>query len=343
MQPHFRETTDKEEFESLLPVLDYPFTQSFTYGTWHESVGRKVRRYACEDAGRVIAIAQIIEITLPFGRKVLYVPHGPICSEQPSLEFWQAWQNLLMKLLVDQSAMFARFDVFPPQYAPRSLFPLSFEKVPGRQYTSFMQPEVEWHLALTGKTLDQILAQMHPKMRYNMGLAQRRGLETRVISQDLLEHEAELHSILSETAKRDHFYLHPREYYRAVLANSERYQSGFLVQVRLGKEALALLFVFVFGKTANFAFGGARSRHLNLMGSPLAHKAAVEEALRRGCSTYNLGGVVTTPRGSLAGLSAFKQRFGGNMFRYGNSYDVVHQPFWYALYRMRGALISLWR
>jgi len=76
-----------------------------------------------------------------------------------------------------------------------------------------MQPKQTLVLDLT-KTEDQLLAEMKPKTRYNIRLAQKKNVEYRMWN---IESFNEIWKLMQETAKRDKFSLHAKNYYQKML------------------------------------------------------------------------------------------------------------------------------
>src|SRR3989344_9170913 len=104
---------------------------------------------------------------------------------------------------------------------------------------------------------------MNPKTRYNIGLAERKGVETYVVKENLANHADDFYNLLLETAERDNFYLHPKSYYEAILKNCEENKNGFLVAAKFKDKLLGMNLVTTFPKTAFFLFGGSSSQHRN--------------------------------------------------------------------------------
>lgn len=61
----------------------------------------------------------------------------------------------------------------------------------------------------------------------------------------------------------------------------------------------------------------------------------IQEAKRRGLRRYDLGGCAVT-RGKIkqwAGITRFKEGFGVELYKFGETYDVVFNRAWHALYK----------
>ena len=333
----FEEINSQAEFESLSQTLDYPFTQRFAYGEWHRRSGRMVRHFVVRDGSKIISIFQIIKYSLPFGKSLLYIPHGPVIADSVPSEFPLQFAQKLQEVANEESAIFARFDPFPPNSSitiptaiPRPL-----------NHSSFQQPQTEWTLDIQ-KSDHDLLAAMHEKTRYNIRLAERRGVEAQIIESNPSNYFDIFYTLLSQTAARDSFRLHPKSYYENIIRTSDQHRNILLVLARYQNTILAANLVVLFAKTAYYIFGGSSSEHRNVMAPHLAHWRTIQYLRDLGYTGYNFGGISSEKIRSDGwdGFSTFKRRFGGRAVTYGTPLDMVIQPGWYCLYqtikRVRG-------
>lgn len=330
---HIQEVKREEEYGPLAIRPDAHFTQSWQYGEWQQSIDRGARRFVAQKDSQIVGTFQTITFKLPFQQNILYIPHGPVLTEPLNEDFLRAFGTFAKQLLAEEQAMFLRFDFFPPDFAIRAAFPRYIRKAPTHIYHSaYFQPRNEWVLNLNASE-ENIFANVHPKARYNANLAERKAV-TVAMSNDLQKHFPEFWSLLTETAKRDHFHLQPKQYYETVFQSSEKKQNAMLVVARHNEKILAMNFIFFFGNTANFVYGGSSNEERNLMPSYLLQRETIREAKRLGYEYYDFGGVTdgSAQYQSWEGFSAFKKKFGGETRTYGESYDIVAKPFWYYWY-----------
>ncbi|MEK7194675.1 MAG: peptidoglycan bridge formation glycyltransferase FemA/FemB family protein, partial [Patescibacteria group bacterium] len=328
MSVTIRETNNRQEFESLLGIENYPFTQTFVYGTWHEAMGRRVIRCLAEKDGRIKAAFQAIRFPLVGDAGFLSIPNGPIFSPGADKETVQAVQKKISKLADTERAAFVRLNPIPSRLIESFI---NTRPAPEATYHSvYAQPQHEWILDLKNKNLEEILSAMHPKMRYNMGLAERHGVTVEIVRQNLKERFDPVFELFQETAKRDNFSLHPKKYYSAIFESGEKYQNTFLAIAKHEGRILAANYVLVHGKEATFIYGGSSDMARNLMAPALIQKNIISELIRRGIERYNLGAVSPEEESSgWGGFSIFKRRLGGHMISRGSSYDIIFKPLWY--------------
>jgi len=187
---------------------------------------------------------------------------------------------------------------------------------------------------------EEILARMKQKTRYNIRLAEKKGV--RVHAWDDL---ASFHEMLQRTGRRDGFGVHALEYYRR--AHELFHPSGMcelLVAEHAGRP-LAALMVFARGRRAWYIYGASSDEQRNLMPTYLLQWQAMRWARARGAQEYDLWGVpdeneatleaqFERRRDGLWGVYRFKRGFGGQLRRAQQALDRVYRPRLYNLYEM---------
>lgn len=338
----FLEIKNDAEYNPLLVAENAPFTQDPIYGKWQEMAGRKVRRFEIKQEEEILGFFQTIKYPMPFGQSFLYIPHGPVIHNIQSTihnsGFLQEFQKKLIEIGEEENAVFTRFDPFPKT---ENNFEKYFKKTPIVHYhSSHFQPKYEWILNIE-KSEEELLNSMHPKTRYNIGLAERRGIKIEIVSKNFDKYFDDFYKLLEETAKRDNFNLHPKDYYRNIF---QKLDSGneFLVVARYDNNILLVNLILFYGRVAYFIFGGSSNKLKNLMFSHLAQWETIKEAKRRRYGVYNFGGVQGNGGSyeNYRGVSVFKKRFGGEIFEYSDSYDIVLKSLWYYLYNLRKWLLN---
>ncbi len=343
----------KTEYNLLLISKQAPFTQAWFYGEWQEMMGRKVRRFEVIRQGRteIIGFFQIIKYPLSFGQNLLYIPHGPVLrihqigggGETDDI-FLKEFRDKLFEIAKEENAIFVRFDLHfhNSNYGSKENLDKYFKKVPNYAYYSvYFQPKYEWVLNID-KPEGELLNSMQPKNRYNIRLAENKGVAIEIIENNFEKYFEDFYSLMDRTAKRNNFKLHPEFYYKNILENCEENKNAFLALSKYNDKILAINLILLFGETAYFVFGGSSDEYKNLMAPHLSHWQGIIEAKRRNCKIYNFGAVDSGkfsaqggPASGWEGISIFKKRFGGQLLEYSDSYDLILKPFWYRLYNLR--------
>src|SRR5512143_2892461 len=198
---------------------------------------------------------------------------------------------------------------------------------------------------------------MKPKTRYNVRLAQKKGVVIRAGTQTDLEL---LYSMYAETSQRDGFLIRPLNYYRDAWGSFIPHlppplpapESNFLDQdsaqrpergtvseampliAEVEGQAVAALIVFRFADRAWYMYGMSRNVHRELMPNHLLQWQAIQWAKSRGCTVYDLWGAPDelNEGDSMWGVYKFKEGLGGNFAEHVGAYDFVASRFWYWIY-----------
>ena len=180
---------------------------------------------------------------------------------------------------------------------------------------------------------EEILGRMKQKTRYNIRLAERKGVSVRVGTKDDLPM---LYKMYAETSVRDGFVIRDEGYYQTVwnlfMNSSDPTCEPLIAQIN--GEAVASIFVFYFARRAYYVYGMSRDAHREKMPTYLLQWEAMRRAKAKGCSVYDLWGApdVFNESDSLWGVYRFKEGFGGKVIRTLGAWDFAPNPLWYKLY-----------
>lgn len=284
--------------------MEKSFLQSKQWLDFQKSLGRKV--WQAEGIG-------IIKNNLPFNKSYLYSPR-PSPSDLGGQSYFGEFLHKINEIAKEENAIFLKID---------------FESTDGIDLRDFkfikssdIQPQKTLILEIT-KSEQELLSQMHSKTRYNIGLAEKKGIKTR---KDKSAFE-DFWKLMQETTKRDGFHAHPKEYYEKLLTipGVELFVAEFQ-----GRVIVANIVVF-YEKQAIYLHGASDYEHRNLMAAPLLQWEQIKEAKKRGCIEYDFWGVdeIKWP-----GVTRFKKSFNGKEITYPGAYDLIFQPLWYKIYKI---------
>ncbi len=207
-------------------------------------------------------------------------------------------------------------------------------------------------------TEEELLARMKQKTRYNIRLAEKKGVSLRV---GTLEDLGMLYKMYAETSVRDGFVIRDEAYYKTVWQTfMERDRSQFsnspILQLPLtnyreaspwdhlphaepliaefNNEPVAAIFVFYFAGRAYYVYGMSRDVHREKMPTYLLQWEAMKRARAKGCSAYDLWGApeVFDESDSMWGVYRFKEGLGGKVVRALGAWDYAPNQFWYRMY-----------
>jgi len=298
--------------------------QAWTWGEFKARWGWRAQRVAIEQDAAILAGAQVLFRRVPFGA-IAYVPKGPVCAPRQDA----ALAPLLAALHAAARAQGAIFLRVEPEWEDASEAARLLERY-GWRAGAAVQPRRTLHIDLT-RAPDDILAQMKPKWRYNIHLAERKG----VIVREGNVRDLDAFYRLSEiTARRDRFAIHSRDYYEAAWQLFARRGMATLLVAEVEGQPIAALMAFAFGGKAWYLYGASSDEQRNLMPNHLLQWRAMLWAKTQGCRLYDLWGIPDVEPSTTSlpeGLHRFKAGFGGRVVRYVGAYDYVYRPVLYWL------------
>lgn len=158
---------------------------------------------------------------------------------------------------------------------------------------------------------NELLAQMKPKGRYNIRVAQRAGVTIQA-SQSLAS-VPQFFELVRETSLRNRFFAEPLSFFLNLGETLFANDMAEILFARSDEGVLAAVFIVYFGRRATYLYGGSRSEHRHKMPNYLLHLEATRRARDRGCSEYDLYGYdpFGRPGHLYEGISRFKKQLGG--------------------------------
>jgi peptidoglycan pentaglycine glycine transferase (the first glycine) len=313
---------------------DAHLLQTGEWGELKRGFGWEPVRVTAGDCG-----AQILFRRLPLGWTVAYIPKGPVFSGQYSVssdqwsvsgDFWtevdavcRTRRAVFLKVEPDAWEISDQLSVISDQ---------SF-----RPSAHNIQPRRTIMVNLTGSE-DEILARMKQKCRYNIRLAEKKGVTVRV-----WDDVDGFHKMMTVTGARDEFGVHSLEYYRRAYALLRGAGLAELLVAEYEGNPLAALMVCARGKSAWYLYGASTDDERNRMPAYLLQWEAMRWAKARGAEMYDLWGVPDEDEAALeAGFESrsdglwsvyrFKRGFGGAIKRSAQARDKVYHPLLYRAY-----------
>lgn len=185
---------------------------------------------------------------------------------------------------------------------------------------------------------ETLLAQMKQKHRYNIRVAEKNGVETEIITHNLLDAFPRFWNLLTTTAERHTFRTHKEPYYRSILENLEPQGKALLAFARYQGHDIAAFLIVTEGSVATYLHGGSNYEQRNLMAPYLLHWTAIRHLKEQGLTTYDFWGIHVHDGEPLkdhasSGTTRFKLGFGGTIVEYPPAVDIVLKPLYYNLYK----------
>lgn len=184
------------------------------------------------------------------------------------------------------------------------------------------------------QSTEEILNNMHPKGRYNIRLAQKRGIEIK--QSNSIE---EFYEILETTGQRDQFNINSKKYYETMLASLAPANAKLFMAYYKGEPIAGILNTY-FSDTATYYYGASSNKFRNLMAPYLLQFHAIEDAKQNGYKIYDFLGIAnpTNKKDPLQGVTYFKQKFGGQPIQFPSGSTIVHQKGLYLLLKLKSLL-----
>lgn len=310
------------------------FLQAWTWGDLKAQSGWRPHRMVLEDDGGWRAVASILERRLPARLgTILYAPRGPVLDyADPSL--LRRFCDAMRAVFRGRGALFLKMDPdVPDDDGLRSgMRALGAWRARKRGLFEGIQPRHVMRLDLD-RPLDDVFASFTSKCRYNIRLAERKGVTLEEAGESELPVVCRL---LRETANRDGFGLRPDAYYAQVYAHTAALGLGRVLLARVGDEYVAATWTVLLGDKAWYLYGASSDRHREKMPNYLLQWDAIRWAHGRGARMYDFLGVPPTPdpKSKIVGLWRFKERFSPALVSFVGEYDLPLRPVAYRLWRL---------
>ena len=312
-------------------LSSHPNSHLLQTGEWGElksAFGWKPVRIRNQDAG-----VQLLFRKLPLGFTIAYIPKAAV-SLQPSVFSQELWRELDLACKRNR-AIFLKLEPDLWQDANPGQLPIPNSHLRASPHN--IQPPRTIIVDIKDSE-EQVLARMKQKTRYNIRLAEKKGVTVR--AWDDIE---SFHKMMLITGGRDGFGVHSREYYQRAYELLHPKRMGELLLAEYEGKPLAALFVARNGIRAYYLYGASTDEERNRMPTYLLQWEAIKWAKAQGCEEYDLWGVPDEDESTLEasfekrhddlwGVYRFKRGFGGDLKRAVQAMDRVYNPLLYWAY-----------
>lgn len=187
----------------------------------------------------------------------------------------------------------------------------------------FIQPQDTTIVDLS-PPLESILEHMHKKTRYNIKLAEKKGVK---VIQAPLHDIVKWYEIYKETAERDRISIHSLAYYQKFFSLSQQsyaFPQASLFLAYHDEELLAGVIVLVTNDIATYVYGASSNKKRNLMPNYALQWHAICHAKKQGATRYDLFGIPPSANEDhpMFGLYQFKVSFGGSIHHHAGLWDA---------------------
>lgn len=321
-------TIQDEERAIYNSVVTHPL-QSFEWGEFRKKTGIKVIRRGIYDGNKLVDGFQITIHKIPHTPFTIgYVPKGTMPTPEQIEE--------LKKIGKEEKCVFIQLEPNIEQDTKEKwkIVPSAHPLFTKENFVLDLSPSEE-----------ELLKKMHPKTRYNIRVAQKRGV---VVEENDSENAFEKYlQLTEETTSRQGFYAHTKNYHRAMwealhpTTKDQRLKTdkltAHLFTAMFEKQILVTWILFVFQDTLYYPYGASSSLNREVMASNLMMFEAIRYGKKIGMKKLDMWGALgedPDKHDPWYGFHRFKEGYGPRHVTYIGSFDLIINPFMYQLYKI---------
>lgn len=306
----------KENEKNLYNKAASHVIQSWEWGEFRKKTGVEVLRLGEFEGNTLKRGYQMTLHRVPYvNKKIGYLPKGPMPT----------------RLMVDGLLKFARernvaFIKMEPNVEVGKGLEAKVENLGLLKAKKALFTKYNFVLDLN-KSEDDLLAGMHPKTRYNIKVAQKKGVEVYESTNDL-DFEKYL-KLYFETTKRQKYFGHTPAYHKLAW---ETLKAAKMARVIIGKfqnKPLVAWMLLNFGNTLYYPYGGSSVENKDVMASNLVAWEAIKLGKRLKLKYLDLWGALGPEPDTSDpwyGFHRFKAGYGARHVEYVGSWDLVINP-----------------
>ena len=330
-----------EEKELFDKAVSHPL-QSWEWGEFREKTGLKVIRLGVFERERLVSGFQITFHKIP--KTSYYIGYAPKCHA-PN----EAVINAFKKIGAENNCIFIKLEPnvgFP--YNPDVSSHPDFDKLKnflfsqGCLYGRPLFTKYTFQIDLT-KSEEDLFKSLKSKTRYNVRVALKNKVE---IAEDNSPEAFEKHLKLTfETAGRQRFYAHNKDYHRKMWLTLRPTGMAHLLQAKYQGETLVSWILFKFNNVLYYPYGASSSLHREVMASNLIMWEAIRFGKKLGCSLFDLWGSLgsnPSPKDPWFGFHRFKAGYNPQLIEFIGSFDLVLKTTAYKLFTAADSLRWKW-
>lgn len=320
----FQVIRDPELWEEYIHTRDEAnFLQSFWWGQFEAKLGKKFFPVLIRQGDQLVGAALVIKEEAKRG-DYLAIAGGPLIDWHSSQakQLFEAFSHYILQLAKDEGCVFVRIR---PQVQNSSKVRQLVEEFDWQPAAMHLTADLTLQLDLTSE-LDEILKDMRKNTRYEVRKAKRESVETKIWTDP--EKIEEFHRWQLYLADLHNFVPFSYDFLYEQFGMFVKHNHAALISSYHEDKLLASAFIIFYNQEAVYHYGISTPMGRRLPGSYAVQWAAIQEAKKRGCKTYNFWGIAPEdePEHRFAGVSIFKRGFGGEEVEYLPAHDLAVSP-----------------
>ena len=294
--------------------------QSWQWGEFRKKMGLDLVRLGHFEGNKLISAYQLTFHPVPFFKYTVgYLPKGPM----PDDNMVEALKTLGER----KNAAFIKIE--PNVIMTNDNLQLTIDKLGQLGLISSKKSlftKYNFLIDLT-KSDEQLLAAMHPKTRYNIGIAQKKGVEVYESTSDA-DFEIYL-KLYFETTKRQKYFGHTPTYHKLVWQTLMPAKMARLLIAKYHGKPLGTWMLLSFGQTLYYPYGGSSKEYKEVMASNLIAWEAIRLGKKNGFKIFDMWGALAPDAKESDpwyGFHRFKAGYGPIHIEYVGTYDLILKP-----------------
>lgn len=331
-----REVTDEAVWDGFVSGLKpNTFLHSWAWGQVQKAAGQNVRYVGFYTGDQLVGAALVITVNARRGRHYL-VPHGPIFRTYNELKVYHDdFIRYLQQSARNDGAVALRIAPLLLDTDHNRTF---YRKLKFRPAPLHVHSELTWMLDLD-KPYEQLEAGMRKTTRHAIRNAAQAGIELDILT-DETEVLCRFMPLYDSTGQRHKFVPFQESLLKAQVHEFNKRNKFYAIFGRQGNRDVAAALLFQYGSTVFYHHGASRQTDTGPSATHAVQAMALKEAVRRGALRYNFWGIAPAdhPHHPFAGITVFKQGFGGYAMNYMHAQDLRLSLGYWKLW-----LIEQWR
>lgn len=279
-----------------------------------------------DENGEIKASMQVLIKKIPMlNISYMYAPRGPVCDYHD--------KDTLNKLMMEVDKLQKKYNVFAFKTDPlieegdrvaiENMKKIGMEYLVDKDGYDTVQCRSNYVLDIKNKSQEELFASFHRKHRYNIRLAERKGVVCRFYGKEKID---DFYALMIETGKRDGFQIRSKEYFEDIL--NEMGEKASLCMSYYNNIPISGALIINYGKTMSYLYGASSDSYREVMANYLMQWTCIKKAIENNCEIYDFMGIpfYYDEEHPNYGVYRFKKGFNGRVVNYAGEFEHLYYP-----------------